>query len=248
MRQPRLAELVAGHLRDDILDGRLREGDSLPRQEDLLVDYNVSLPAVREALRILENEGLVRVRRGNVGGATVHLPTADRVAYMVGLVLQSQQTQLHDVGQSLRLLEPLCASLCAERPDRGDELVPRLREIVEAQAGLVGGDISAYNREARRFHTEIVAQCGNGTMILVIGALEAIWSVHEQRIYEHADTVKPSLASWRASQRVHERIMAAIEAGDAAGAAQLSRKHLEASQSFSIEADQDRSLRASLLS
>lgn len=247
MRQPRLAELVAARLRDEILDGRLREGDSLPRQEDLLLDFNVSLPAVREALRILENEGLVSVRRGNVGGAIVHLPTADRVAYMVGLVLQSQKTHLHDVGNALRMLEPLCAALCAERVDRHDELVPMLRTIVDAQSALVGNDIAAYNREARRFHSEIVAECANETMILVIGALETIWSVHEQRIYEHDETAKPSLASWRASQREHERILGAIDSGDSSAAAQLLRKHLEASQPFSIEADQDRRLSASLL-
>ena len=67
---------MASRLRNEILSGRLTEGDSLPRQEDLLADFKVSPPAVREALRILETEGLISVRRGNVGGAIVHLPTA----------------------------------------------------------------------------------------------------------------------------------------------------------------------------
>lgn len=248
MRQPRLAELVANKLRDDILDGRLREGDSLPRQEDLLADFNVSLPAVREALRILENEGLVSVRRGNVGGATVHLPTAQRIAYMTGLVLQSQQTELSDVGGALSMLEPACAALCAERGDRHVALIPTLNEIIVRQAELIDdADVAEYNREARRFHSAIVDHCGNETTILVVGALQTIWSAHERRIYDHAEPVRPTLKEWRASQREHEKIATAIDVGDATQAARLLREHLGASQAFSIAADQQRPLSASLL-
>lgn len=247
MRQPRLAELVASQLRDQILSGALREGDSLPRQEDLITDFNVSLPAVREALRILENEGLVSVRRGNVGGAVVHLPAPSRVAYMIGLVLQSRWASLRDVGSALRMLEPICAAECADRPDRHDELVPTLRGIVERQAELIGQDSYAYNREARLFHGEIVAGCGNETMILVIGSLEALWSVHEQRIYRHAGTADPSVVAWRAAQREHERILTAIDNGDSTNAARIARNHLDAAQAFSLSVDEDRPLSASLL-
>jgi len=247
MRQPRLAELVASQLRDQILNGTLREGDSLPRQEDLLSDFNVSLPAVREALRILENEGLVSVRRGNVGGAIVHLPAPPRVAYMVGLVLQSRHASLRDVSQALRMLEPLCAAMCAERPDRHDELVPSLKAIVAEQAELLGKDSYSYNRVARRFHGEIVAGCGNETMILVIGALEALWSVHEQRIYQHAGVTEPSIVQWRAAQREHEKLVVAIDNGDSTNASTLARRHLDAAQAFSLSVDEDRPLSASLL-
>ena len=68
IRQPRVAELVASRLRDDILTGRLTEGDVLPSQEALFAEFGVSPPAVREAVHILESDGLISVRRGNVGG------------------------------------------------------------------------------------------------------------------------------------------------------------------------------------
>lgn len=246
MRQPRLAELVASQLREEILDGRLSEGDSLPRQEDLLRDFNVSLPAVREALRILENEGLLSVRRGNVGGAVVHLPTSERVAYMVGLVLQSQHTTLADVGSALQMLEPICAAMCAESDQRADTLVPELRASVQRQEELIG-DAVGYNAEARRFHAAIVSHCGNDTMILMIGSLEAIWSTHERRIYDHADAKVPSTAGWRTSQRAHERLTEAIEAGNGQLASKLAHDHLQATQAFSLGVDVDRSISAVLL-
>ena len=68
--QHRIAETVAGELRDRILAG----ADRLPTQDQLVTEFGVSYPSVREALRILETEGLVTVRRGSVGGAEVHRP------------------------------------------------------------------------------------------------------------------------------------------------------------------------------
>src|ERR1700755_1275124 len=81
LHQPRLAEMVAALLRERILSGALRDGDPLPRQEDLLKEFGISKPSLREALRILEAEGLITVRRGNRGGALVHVPEAGHAAH-----------------------------------------------------------------------------------------------------------------------------------------------------------------------
>jgi DNA-binding FadR family transcriptional regulator len=241
LRQPRLAELVASKLRDEILSGRLTEGDSLPRQEDLLADFKVSPPAVREALRILETEGLVSVRRGNVGGAIVHLPTARGVAYMVSLVLQAQRTSLDDVGAAIRDLEPLCAGMCARRPDRKEAVVPVLQYLIDQQSEALGDNI-AYNRLARRFHETLVQHCGNETMILVIGALESVWTAHERHVYQVTPGTNPALR--RSALRAHEKLVAAIDAGNADAAAQIASRHLDATQAFTMAADQDHTVLA----
>ncbi len=125
----RTAEIVADELRRQIIDGELADGDLLPRQEVLVEQFRVSLVSLREALRILETEGLVSVRRGNRGGAVVHAPAKASAAYMLGLLLQSDTVPLSDLGTALQELEPMCAALAARRPDRGDELVPKLKEI-----------------------------------------------------------------------------------------------------------------------
>ena len=99
IRQPRVAEIVASRLREDILSGRLKEGDVLPSQESLFSEFGVSPPALREAIHILETDGLISVRRGNVGGAVVHLPSAERTAHMISMVLQSRSV---DTGRRER--------------------------------------------------------------------------------------------------------------------------------------------------
>jgi DNA-binding FadR family transcriptional regulator len=233
LRQPRLAEIVASALRNDILNGRLTEGDALPRQEDLLADFKVSPPAVREALRILETEGLVSVRRGNVGGALVHVPSARGVAYMVSLVLQAQQTTVDDVGNALSELEPVCASICASRPDRADTVVPKLRELILAQEQALG-EVPLVSTIARQFHETLVAECGNETMILVIGALESVWTSHQAQVFEIDAAV--TSAGFTSALQAHKKLTDAIEEGDADLAMQVARRHLEATHAFTISA------------
>ena len=132
MRQPRLAELVAGVLRERIVDGDLGDGDALPGLDKLVQEFGVSPPSLREAQRILENEGLITVRRGNVGGAVVHRPKAETAAYMLGLVLQAEGVPVLDLAVALNHLEILCVKLCASRSDRRRAVVPELRRLHEA--------------------------------------------------------------------------------------------------------------------
>jgi DNA-binding FadR family transcriptional regulator len=76
--QRRIAETVAAELRQRILVGP--PAQHLPTQDQLVKEFGVSYPSVREALRILETEGLVTVRRGSVGGAEVHRPDQSSAA------------------------------------------------------------------------------------------------------------------------------------------------------------------------
>src|SRR6202048_3694471 len=118
IRQPRVADIVASRLRDDILSGRLREGDVLTSQEPLFQECGVSPPALREAIHILESDGLVSVRRGNMGGAVVHLPSAERTAQTIGMVLQSRGAPPAGGRGALLYLEAIRAGVWAARYER----------------------------------------------------------------------------------------------------------------------------------
>lgn len=106
VRFRRLAEQVADELRRRILSGQLTDDHVLPKEDELLVEFAISKPSLREAMRILEAEGLLTVRRGKRGGAVIHRPTPANVAYTMGLVLGSQQVSLADVGTALLQVEP----------------------------------------------------------------------------------------------------------------------------------------------
>jgi GntR family transcriptional regulator, transcriptional repressor for pyruvate dehydrogenase complex len=236
--QHRVAEAVAAELRAQILANGPGDVDGyrLPTQDQLVREFGVSYPSVREALRILETEGLVTVRRGSVGGADAHRPDASLAAYHMGLALQGSQVTLRDFADGLQLIEPLCAAECARRADRAEAVVPQLRANVEASAGLTG-DGPAFTRTAREFHDLLVALTPNGTVRYVISSLVALWSAQEQAWAEALDRrgEYPSASDAESVVRVHRRVTDEIEAGNDAAAQRVAKGHLAATQAILLE-------------
>ena len=97
IRSPKTAELVAGTLRRMVVDGQLKEGDFLPNEAELMAHFSVSRPTLREAVRVLESERLVEVRRGSRTGARVRVPGAEIVARPAGLLLELSGATIADV-------------------------------------------------------------------------------------------------------------------------------------------------------
>jgi DNA-binding FadR family transcriptional regulator len=225
LRQARVADLVADRLRRDILTGRYREGDVLPVSAALMPEFSVSAPAMREAVRMLEADGLLHTRRGSTGGAVVKLPTPTRIGEVIAMVLQARRVHPDDVSRALAHIEPICALLCAQRADRQTHVVPALREAVQKQWDELD-DTAVFMPNARAFHEAIVQNCGSETMIVAIGALEVIWSAHASTLWhEQVGRGKRDLAGRRDAVGEHERLVDAIEAGDANRSAELARAH-----------------------
>ena len=109
VRVPKTAELVAGHLRAQIVRGDLHDGDALPPEMELVERYGISRPTLREAFRVLESESLISVRRGARGGARVHAPTPDVAARNAGVVLQYRGTTMADIYLARTVIEVPCA-------------------------------------------------------------------------------------------------------------------------------------------
>ena len=234
--QHRIGETVAAELRARILAGDGPDGYRLPTQDQLVGEFGVSYPSIREAIRILETEGLVTVRRGNVGGAEVHRPDESSAAYHLGLALQARQVTLGDLAAGLRLLEPLCAAECARRADRAETVVPELTASIEKSAGLTD-DGAGFTRVAREFHDILVAFTPNATVRHVVGSLVALWSAQEQA-WAEAMTRRgdyPAAAEAAAAVGVHRRIAGEIAAGQDAAAERVARAHLAATQAMVLE-------------
>ncbi|MGG7102693.1 FadR/GntR family transcriptional regulator [Rhodococcus sp. 24CO] len=231
--QRRIAETVADELRDHILaDDNYR----LATQEQLVKDFGVSYPSIREALRILETEGLVTVRRGNVGGADVHRPDEVSAAYHLGLSLQAARVTLRDLASGLQMLEPLCAAECAKREDRNRVVVPALTASIDASARKIGDGV-AFTHAAREFHDLVVSFTPNATIRYAVSSYVALWSAQEEA-WAEALTVRgeyPSEGEAQEAVLTHRRIVEEIAAGRSAEAERLARVHLAATQSLVLE-------------
>jgi GntR family transcriptional regulator, transcriptional repressor for pyruvate dehydrogenase complex len=248
LHQPRLAELVADDLRRRILDGRLADGQLLPNQETLLAEFEVSKPSLREAQRILEAEGLITVRRGNVGGAEVHYPDARHAAYTMALVLQRREVSLSDVGTALKQLEGTCTALCAARVDRAETVVPALRDC-NARAERWLDDELEYVAATAEFHRNLVRYCGNDTMGLLVGSLESLWLGHVQAWAEQTTSTGefPTAEYRRQGLGVHEEITDLIEAGEVVAASELAESHFDPQQFYRTPTDGSRHVDATVL-
>jgi GntR family transcriptional repressor for pyruvate dehydrogenase complex len=235
VRQPRLAELVAAQLRERIVSGRLVDGDLLPKQEDLGQQFGVSKPTMREAIRILESEGLIEVQQGRFGGAVVHVPKVENIAVSMALVLETNGVHLPDVGIALQAIEPSCVRLCARRDDRLEAVVPVLQHLQDQALAAVRDDerVVALSRE---FHEALVALCGNASLTLCAGALERLWTAHEGVWAEQASYGPgfPELHIRREALDEHALIIGCIAAGDAEGAVEAARVHLSTSQTYAL--------------
>jgi DNA-binding FadR family transcriptional regulator len=171
LRQPRLADMIAERFRAQIMDGALAPGERLPRQEALAQELGVSLVVVREALRMLEAQGLITVHRGKTGGATVRGP--DRTALSAAIATAAGLARLPagDIRATLIALDGWCAETAAAQPGR-QALVTRLNASVDAQLSSAAAE-SEFRRECGRFHAEISRGCGLQTLRLLCDALDA---------------------------------------------------------------------------
>src|SRR5690349_12292270 len=106
-------QMIADELRALIVGGELSEGDSLGHEPDLVERFGVSRPSLREALRILEAEGLITVVRGALGGVVVHEPNERMTARTAALVLQARNVPLADVYDARTLIEPTAVRVVA---------------------------------------------------------------------------------------------------------------------------------------
>ncbi|OLT23213.1 GntR family transcriptional regulator [Actinomadura sp. CNU-125] len=215
---------IADELRALIASGQLGEGDRLGREPELVERFGVSRPSLREALRILEAEGLVTVVRGVRGGVVVHEPGERMAARTAALVLQANDVPLGDVFEARALLEPLAARIVAGSPGRWDA-VDELRPVVEWQRSCLD-DPERFYRASAVFHERLVELSGNRTMSLVAEMVTEILFRTVTAVRSDGHTVG-SLSGRRRSIRSQERLLALIDEGDAEGAERHWRAHMQ---------------------
>jgi GntR family transcriptional regulator, transcriptional repressor for pyruvate dehydrogenase complex len=217
VRVPKTAELVARHIRGQIVRGTLQEGDALPSESALMESFRISRPTLREAFRILEHEGLIIVRRGARGGARVQVPDSDVAARHAGLVLQYRQATLADVFEARTIVEPPAAAMLAGRRDR----VSISRKLAKAVASERAAAPASWQDPV--FHRLVVELTGNETLTLLTNMLEYI----SEAAGRESDRIKPpSTREVEQAHRAHERLVALIRDGDADGAERHWRLHL----------------------
>ena len=218
---PKAADVLANILREKILEGQLLEGMDLPNERELGSQVGLSRASVREALRILEGEGLIATRTGRNGGSGVVRPTSANIERSVGIFIRGQGIRLEAVLETRTAIEPPSARFAALHRTDVD-----LVEIEKCHAKLEqashNGDIPAYVRANLDWHVQIVRASHNELLIAFIAAVS-------QSVYSTTDLEGfNSIEVRNAVIRAHRRVMDAIEARDGDAAARRMERHVSA--------------------
>lgn len=215
---------IADELRGLIVSGELSEGDSLGHEPDLVERFGVSRPSLREALRILEAEGLITVVRGVRGGVIVHAPDQRMTARAAALLLQARNVSLADVFEARNLLEPVAARSIATARGR-KAAVKELRALVRDQENAIE-DPDAFGVANAAFHQRLVSLGGNQTLSVVAEMLNEI-VIRAVTAVSRRDDGLGSPAMRRRGLRSQNRLLDLIEAGKGTEAEEHWRSHMQ---------------------
>jgi DNA-binding FadR family transcriptional regulator len=220
VRVPKTAELVAAHIRRQIVRGDLEPGYALPPETVLMEEFTISRPSLREAFRILESEGLIIVRRGARGGARVQVPTGEAAARYAGLVLQYRGATLADVLEARVIVEAPAAGIVARRRDRSRAAAELQRSIDESPPI----DDPAYSSHFHEFNRLVVALTESETLVLLTTMLESISDLATARYMAapHPDDLQLA----RKANRTRAKLVQLVAEGSDDAAETLWRTHL----------------------
>jgi len=169
------SEVVAFAVARDIVEHGLHSGDRLPLEAEMVEHYRVSRESLREALRLLEAQGIVSIRRGPGGGPVVGTASSMNLARTMTLYFQLAGATYEELLEAWRMLEPLGAELAAKNRDR--QLVERtLRAHLEHFDD--GGDLTAYQTHSNGLHFSVIDLAENQVLALVVGAIGDIIRTH----------------------------------------------------------------------
>ena len=213
IRVPKTAELVARHLRKQIVRGELVEGDALPSETALMETFSISRPTLRE--------GLIVVRRGAHGGARVQVPSSEVAAGYTGLVLQHRGTTLADVFAARVIVEAPAAAMVARMPDRvkrAKRLTEWLDEFEKSQ------DNADYSARFHGFNRLLVELTENETLMLLTSMLESISDAASATYVQFAPDDEGRMI--RRASKARHTLIEHIAKGEADEAEDLFRRHL----------------------
>lgn len=242
MEVPKASDVLATELRERILSGEYAEGTPLPPERELVVQTRMSRTTVREALRILEVQGLIRIKAGRAGGAFVRRPGGESVASSLELLIRGRQIRLASVHETREAIEPPCARLAAEHRTAED------LELLEAANSRIAeaGGLDEFLQANVDWHVGVATASHNEILTGVMLALSrAIYTTTNNEGFVD-DEVRAITV------RAHRSVTRAIRERDPDAAVRRMSRHVHAYAAAALEVesrteipvgDQDRYLR-----
>jgi GntR family transcriptional regulator, transcriptional repressor for pyruvate dehydrogenase complex len=217
-RSRKTSERVALDIVHDIVAQGLRVGDRLPLEAAMVEQYQVSRASLREALRLLEVQGLIHLKPGPGGGPVVGSVEAANLARTATLYFHLGASTYGQLFETQVLLEPVCAQLAAKHLDRRAAMKP----YCEPPPPTTEED---YRHQTTDFHDAVYRLTANPVLVLLTSAVTHIVSDHVVATMDPVE-LRPSILD------EHIAIARAIAAGQPEKARRLMSAHFQAQHDF----------------
>jgi DNA-binding FadR family transcriptional regulator len=207
---PKSSEMLADRLRRHILRGRYIPGELLPTERALALEGRLGRGSVREALRILETQGLVRTHAGRHGGSIVTRPTDVLLAQQIDSYAKTRELPLLALVDARAAIEPMVAQLAAIH--RTDDDLATLHRVSDRLDAAATSDVRRFLMYNVKWHDAMAAACGNDLLRAFARSISPLM-YDASRITGFATPDVRIVVS-----KSHRRILDAVERQDAAAA------------------------------
>lgn len=207
------AEHVAQQLLERILEAKLEPGSTFATEAELLAQFNVSRPTLRESLKLLESQGVIELRPGPGGGIILREPSTDLLAHGLSVFLRLHKVPFVTVIKAREVIEPALAYEAAVNGSE-EEFAELEASIVRMKALNAQTNQEAFLEENRVFHGIIARASGNKV-------LEVFWDTISILAHGEHHGIRYSVGNQAHVVKAHQRILDACRRrdGDAAAAA-----------------------------
>lgn len=212
----RLYEQIVHQIEESILKGSLHLGDQLPAERDLASQFGVSRTAIREAVKVLQEKGLVEARAGK--GTFVTNATADVVRQSINLASRTAQgNSLAHLIQMREIFEPEIAAIAATQIE--EQQIAGMREACDTM-DRSRKDPSSFIEADLDFHLLLAEATGNPLILSLIDSIVGMLREQRMRIFQVEGGPERG-------QVHHKAVLRAVERHDAAAAREAMRAHLQ---------------------
>lgn len=170
-RREKAAVFIARQIMSDVARRGLRPGDFLPAERTMMETYGAGRVTIREALRLLEFQGVISLKPGPGGGPILQDPSGAQLASTVALLLQMKQAPFRTVAEVRSAVEPMISRLAAER--MSDQALAELQESVQSMRETLD-DRHLFLENNKQFHAIIAWSSGNALFGYLVDSLVGI--------------------------------------------------------------------------
>lgn len=219
--------IVAEEIKNWIVERGLKAGERLPSEQEIIVRFGMAKGTIREAMRILEAQGLIKTRTGPGGGSFVHEVSKERARTLLGNYFYFKDLTIADIYQLRRVLEPeLAASLAGK-------LSADVLDALQAMIKVFDAPAKSADEERERhiislqFHAMLAAQSSNPLLAFLIDFMACMLS--DLTVYRRLFD-PPNIEFWHRGSMYQSQLVQALRDGDENNARRIMSEHMKTAQ------------------